>query len=78
MIKTITKTVDIDIDIDTDDVIDEISTEDLIAELESRDDYQEDRPDWDRLYQLLATKRDAEVMQLVREMVEKETGRIVP
>jgi hypothetical protein len=68
----------VEVEIDTSDVLDDLSDEALLAEIHDRDLDAPNRPDWDRLYQLLYMRRDEEAMQLVREMVEAQTGRIIP
>lgn len=64
----ITTTVDVDIS--------ELETDDLIAELESRDDG--NQPEWNDLYQLLATGRNDEALARLRLLVQEKTGRIIP
>lgn len=76
--KTVNVEAEVEIEIDQDEFFEEISTDDLVAELESRDDYVSRCPDWDALYNLLANRRNEDAISFIRKVVEEKTGRIVP
>lgn len=68
----------VEVEIDTDDVLDDIDTEDLIAELEAREMEAGEKADWTALYNLFALGNREEAVRRVIELIEQKTGRIVP
>lgn len=66
-----------DVDVDVREVISHASTADLMDELRSRDS---DLPDldYDRLYQILVRKDTQALVQEITQIVQQNTGRIVP
>lgn len=73
----ITREVEVKIEFDPCDVLEKISTEDLVNELEQRDDFQ-GSVNWDRPYHLLATRQNDTLLAELSKLVEAQTGRIVP
>lgn len=74
----IKKFVEVEVEVEACDILDEIPTDDLVRELSQREDTPAPRHKWNQLYTLLASRRDQEAISVAREMVEAETGRIVP
>lgn len=71
-------TISVSASVDLQDILAEISDEDLAKELDSRDSHDRSGLDAQAVYEAMARGNNDQALQLVRDWVQDATGRILP